>query len=377
MYEMSYDIIILCMYATAIYTCMTLLFAHNITKIYLRSLKEITIVRGVPGSGKDFYVDYIEKQKNDMEVYSICNDDMYFIQNNEQFSIRKAEAARAYTLQLLLHSIQQGVNRIYITNIHSTIKEYEHFITLAHLHHYKVNIITIDCYDQEYLKYFATRSKQNISDVHLQNMFRKWEQDPRETIIEPYVEYTLGDSLPKQIHTPIDLDMYYDGTYCIKGSTTPNTPNSNVTTSTETSTATTSSSITPNTLTHCKDCNESLKCMKSPYQGQVICDSCNSVYKEHVEVWHCSSCDNYDICNSCYYTYLMYGYYTYLVQSCSNIFNYCQQKKTTSLSTYPIIEYIDDKSVYTNMRRNFHIHIQNKKVQLYLGNLHVQTIIKQ
>ena len=62
---MSYDIIILCMYATAIYTCMTLLFAHNITKIYLRSLKEITIVRGVPGSGKDFYVDYIEKQKND------------------------------------------------------------------------------------------------------------------------------------------------------------------------------------------------------------------------------------------------------------------------------------------------------------------------
>jgi predicted kinase len=344
---MSYDIIFLCMYATAIYTCMTLLFAHNIARLYLDGLKEITIVRGVPGSGKDFYVDYIEKQKNDMEVYSICNDDMYFIQNDEPFSIRKAEAARAYTLQLLLHSIQQGVNRIYITNIHSTIKEYEHFITLARVHHYKVNIITIDCYDQEYLKYFATRSKHTISDNHLQNMFTKWESDPRERIIEPYVEYTLGDSLPKQTHTPIDLDMYYDGNH-VNESTSTSTPTS---TTTVNDTEDVSTSTEPITLTYGKDCDD--------------------------VVGHCSSCDSHDICKSCYYTYLMYNYYTYVVQSCSNIFNYCQQKKTNALSKYPIIEYIDDKSVYTNMRRNFHIHIQNKKVQLYLDNLHVQTIITQ
>ena len=171
--------------------------------------KVVTIVRGVPGIGKDYYVEFIE-EVNDMQVYGVCNDDTYFMQNNIDFSMKEQKKAKEYTVELFLKYIEKGVNRIYVTNINQKIDDYQHFITLATLHNYEVEIVSIDCYDTEHLEYFKTRSSNNITDTYLNNIYTHWEKDERERTIEPYVKYFMGDSLPKRVRKNIDLDLYWE-----------------------------------------------------------------------------------------------------------------------------------------------------------------------
>ena len=177
---------------------------------WFQSKKILTIVRGVPGIGKDYYVEFKEEKINDMQVYGVCNDDTYFMQNNIDFSMKKQKKAKEYTVELFLKYIEKGVNRIYVTNINQKIDDYQHFITLATLHNYEVEIVSIDCYDTEHLEYFKTRSSNNITDTYLNNIYTHWEKDERERTIEPYVKYFMGDSLPKRVRKNVDLDLYWE-----------------------------------------------------------------------------------------------------------------------------------------------------------------------
>jgi predicted kinase len=185
---------------------------------WFQSKKILTIVRGVPGIGKDYYVEFKEEKINDMQVYGVCNDDTYFMQNNIDFSMKKQKKAKEYTVELFLKYIEKGVNRIYVTNINQKIDDYQHFIYLATLHNYEVDVVTIDCYDKEHLEYFKTRSSNNITDTYLNNIYTHWEKDERERTIEPYVKYFMGDSLPKRVRKNVDLDLYWeedsDEEYC-------------------------------------------------------------------------------------------------------------------------------------------------------------------
>ena len=214
MHNEKYELVSLVNYVVFIYAVMATIFVYNISKYYINRLKTVTIIRGVPGIGKDTLVDYIEKNKNDMEVFSICNDDKYFIDNNMKFSIKKLEEAKKYSMRSFIECIKQGVNRIYITNINSSIKDYENYISLAKIHNYKVNIITIESYDQEHTNYFAKRSKHDISEKHLQSLTVNWEKDPREEIIDPYIPYYPGDTLPQKKKSlrilNKELDDYYN-----------------------------------------------------------------------------------------------------------------------------------------------------------------------
>ena len=89
MLQITIDSIILMYYVIMLYSLAFIFFSHTTYIKYKNNAKIVTIVRGVPGIGKDSYVDYIENTKNDMEVFSICNDDMYFVQENKDFSIRR------------------------------------------------------------------------------------------------------------------------------------------------------------------------------------------------------------------------------------------------------------------------------------------------
>jgi len=206
-----YSLAIAITYSSYKYNDYTILNTPDCSKCiqWAQPKKVVTIVRGVPGIGKDYYVEFIE-EVNDMQVYGVCNDDAYFIQNNRDFSMKEQKKAKEYTIELFLKYIENGVNRIYVTNINQKLEDYQHFITLAALHNYEVDIVTIDCYDQEHLEYFKTRSSNNITDTYLNNIYTHWEKDERERMIEPYVTYFMGDSLPKRVRKNIDLDSYWE-----------------------------------------------------------------------------------------------------------------------------------------------------------------------
>lgn len=172
--------------------------------------KVVTIIRGVPGIGKDTYVDFIENKINDMQLHSICNDDIYFIDNNINFSMKELLNAKRHTLSLFLQYISQNINRIYITNISPKIEDYQYFINIAKQYNYKVNIVSIDCYDNEHLHYFKTRSSNSITDIHVESIYSNWEKDDNEYIIEPYIKYFMGDCLPKKNHKDIDFKKYFE-----------------------------------------------------------------------------------------------------------------------------------------------------------------------
>ena len=214
-----YSVAIAITYASYKYDKYTTLNTYDCSKCiqWFQPKKVVTIVRGVPGIGKDYYVEFIE-EVNDMQVYGVCNDDTYFMQNNIDFSMKEQKKAKEYTVELFLKYIEKGVNRIYVTNINQKIDDYQHFIYLATLHNYEVDVVTIDCYDKEHLEYFKTRSSNNITDTYLNNIYTHWEKDERERTIEPYVKYFMGDSLPKRVRKNVDLDLYWeedsDEEYC-------------------------------------------------------------------------------------------------------------------------------------------------------------------
>ena len=336
MLQITIDSIILMYYVIMLYSLAFIFFSHTTYIKYKNNAKIVTIVRGVPGIGKDSYVDYIENTKNDMEVFSICNDDMYFIQENKDFSIRRLNDARKYTLEIFLEYINQGVSRIYITNINHSSEEYENYIKLARLHNYTINIVSIDCYNEEYLKYFASRSKHAISNKHLDTIYNNWEEDSRETKIDPYIPSFPGDSLPKIKTNECNLDEYFtkiDDSFKrteesaeeesseeeSAGEESEEEESSGEESEEEESSGEESDNIstaavicntkhifeefnndTILTCNMCTKCNTTLQLMENNYNNEIICDICDSIYKKNVHMWHCTFCDNFDICNECY-----------------------------------------------------------------------------
>lgn len=161
--------------------------------------KEVVIVRGVPGVGKDNYVYYNEFGED--ANFTVCSSDDYFYENGKyHFNRSKINRSEAYCLQQFHQSLKLGIPRVYLTNVNGQRWMYANYIRLAESYKYDVRVVTIQCEDEDQLRYFNSRSRHNVPMSFSKKVFEDWEYDPNETIIEPYIGneegYLEGDSLP-------------------------------------------------------------------------------------------------------------------------------------------------------------------------------------
>lgn len=179
------------------------------------ALKEVFILRGVPGSGKDNYVYFheagyensLEKQNN----FAIVSNDEYFTTfNNSTFSGRDVMKSMSYCLNQYLNYLQFGVSRIYVSNINNKGWMYSNFVKLANIYNYKVTILELDCLNENFLKYFRDRTKFQTPLNFCKNVYSDWDRDQDALLVEPYLGNHSGplpgDSLPYPKTTESALD---------------------------------------------------------------------------------------------------------------------------------------------------------------------------
>lgn len=161
--------------------------------------KEVVIVRGVPGVGKNKYVYYNEL--NNKRHFTVCSSDKFYYENNKyHFDRKKINQAEAYCLQQFHQAMKLNVPRVYLTNVNHQKWMYANYVKLAESYQYKVSVVTLLCNDENELRYFNSRSRHNVPMNFSRKVFDEWEVDVNESVIEPYIGneegYLEGDSLP-------------------------------------------------------------------------------------------------------------------------------------------------------------------------------------
>lgn len=171
--------------------------------------KEIVIVRGVPGIGKDTYV--YSREYNKRGTFTMVSSDQFFT-NNRKYNFSRVDISKseADCFDKFHLNVSLGVPRIYVTNVNNQKWMYNNYITLARSYNYNVKIVELVCNDKDELHYFNKRSIHNVPFTYSKNVFNSWEKDSRVEYIEPYMGTLPGDSLPYPFKTKVELDMELD-----------------------------------------------------------------------------------------------------------------------------------------------------------------------
>ena len=175
---------------------------------WLKSYKQVYIVRGLPGSGKTYFIQHLITNK-------LIHDNFISIGFKDFFDGNPRNVPKAYNkcFGAFMNEIYTGRHVIFIDNPNIELWEYENYIIYAQSKGYKVQVIEIDCPDERYLEYFYSRSNSKMSEELLKSQYQRWEKDCNSLIIEPYVEINLeenGDSLPYPKVTKEELDKDMD-----------------------------------------------------------------------------------------------------------------------------------------------------------------------
>ena len=106
--------------------------SNKLTDNIRKKEKKVTIVRGVPGVGKDTYVLTKEEGKKD-NFTVVCSDDFFVKDGKYEFNRKELSQAEAYCLEQYQLHLSLGVPRIYITNVNNKKWMYSNYIRLASL----------------------------------------------------------------------------------------------------------------------------------------------------------------------------------------------------------------------------------------------------
>lgn len=165
---------------------------------YFYPEKKLYILRGVPGSGKEYMIYHMEQNKD--TIFGICDRHEYFYKgkDNYQFNSKKIGQAESYSRRSCIKFMTGHMPRIYVTDYFDQVWKYQDYIDLAVANGYEIKIIEMRCPDNDHLRYFNKRNPLKPPMSKSKNCYERWERDPRAFIQEPWVKPFEGDSLPKE-----------------------------------------------------------------------------------------------------------------------------------------------------------------------------------
>lgn len=173
---------------------------------YNSTEKICTIVRGVPGIGKDHYV-YTQESKQD-GIFTICSIDNYFYKNTGKYEFLRGDIGRAERecIKEFVKALVGEIPRIYITSIYCKKWEYEIYSDIAKWYGYQIKIVELECFSEDHLKLYNKRSLHNYPMALSKKLFKDWEYSAKGLYLEPYNGDLPGDCLPFPTKTTAELD---------------------------------------------------------------------------------------------------------------------------------------------------------------------------
>ena len=161
-----------------------------------RAENKVTIVRGVPGSGKKYYVYEMEKDKEG--EFALCDWNEYFVDKEGTYKFKGTELGEAelYSRMKYLEAISEKVKRIYIVGYFNKKWMYSDYEKLAKLSGYSVEIVDMECPDHKHLMHFNKRSTHKTPYSKSLKCYKNHEYVVDNIRQDPYIENFPGDSLP-------------------------------------------------------------------------------------------------------------------------------------------------------------------------------------
>jgi hypothetical protein len=143
----------------------------------------VTIIRGIPGSGKTHWGRSLFNK--DPKVSRYCSNDDYFMVETPpgsglfeyQYDTAKRGEAVAATMRKYLDAVRSGIPEIIVDNTHTRFWEYENFIRIAELMGYAWKVVEMDVPDLSTFKLCVKRNRHEVPVGTMLMMWYRWEVD--------------------------------------------------------------------------------------------------------------------------------------------------------------------------------------------------------
>ena len=207
-----------------------------LTKFKFSYPREVVILRGVPGVGKDSFLYNRELKKKKKNYFLNISIDKFFYNPSNKYIFKREDINlnRNKCMQEFITGLELKVPTIYINDINHENWMYQNYVTLAKQYNYSVKIIELICSDYDQLVYFNKRSTHYVPLKYSEKVYNTFESNDIDDVlyIEPYIgnTHSYDDSLPKypqmsKEELDNDLDEFMsnylsdesDSSYCDSG----------------------------------------------------------------------------------------------------------------------------------------------------------------
>jgi|ETNmetMinimDraft_19_1059907.scaffolds.fasta_scaffold18817_2 predicted kinase len=140
--------------------------------------KTVTILRGLPGSGKSTYA----RKHHGGAV--ICSADSFFVDEEGNYRFQKLRIADAHQhcLNRFITAVLADERDVVVDNTNTCLWEYEKYILLGKKYGYSIRIIRMHA-DESNLESLVVRNVHNVDRRTMRHMFDRFEDDRREHIV--------------------------------------------------------------------------------------------------------------------------------------------------------------------------------------------------
>ena len=175
--------------------------------------KKVVIVRGLPGTGKSYFLEHCTESQAQGQSMVVCSADDYFndLPGGYSFNPSAISKAHAYCRQKFIKAIQGNVDIIAVDNTNSQLWEYQIYKRIASLVGYEFHVIELACKDEEAIRNAVKRCKHNVTFDTIHMMWKRWEHDPEAAVIEsvfddPEIDISVKEIIQKKSNHSLVVD---------------------------------------------------------------------------------------------------------------------------------------------------------------------------
>jgi predicted kinase len=141
-------------------------------------MKKVLALRGLPGSGKNYYIENVIEKEFDFLEYRIVSADGYFIRPDGiyDWNPRLLWNAHQYCFINFEEAIEKGTPLIILNNTNIKKSYYQHYIELAKVFDYEIEEIVIGEFTEEAAQLYASRNVHNVPYSTIKKMMEEFEK---------------------------------------------------------------------------------------------------------------------------------------------------------------------------------------------------------
>lgn len=105
-------------------------------------MNQLIILRGIPGSGKTTFADYLQDIIEGCEIYAA--DDFFMVNGQYTFDVSKLHQAHEACQRNVLDAMIEEVPCIVVHNTSTTERELAPYLEMAQVHYYNVTVLVVE-----------------------------------------------------------------------------------------------------------------------------------------------------------------------------------------------------------------------------------------